>query len=97
MPHGFQWDYSRGQWVDTDGIARPEATRKQRRVLQRQASEMQTLRHKHKWQLYDSCERRRSRWKGKVPMLTAQEQKARPAQVGAIVCLATQVAAHLEQ
>ena len=75
-PHGFAWNHAEGQWISPDGQSRPEATRSQRRVQQRKASEVQTLRHKRKWELYDSCERRRRRHKGQDPVLTAQEQKA---------------------
>ena len=75
-PHGFEWEHAQGQWVDTDGNPRSEATRNQRRVQQRQESEQQTLRHKRKWELYESCERRRRRCKGEAALLTAQEKKA---------------------
>ena len=74
-PHGFEWHYAQGRWLDADGQLRPEATRSKRRVQQRNASEVQMLRHKRKWALYDSCERRYRRRKGEDFALTAQEQK----------------------
>jgi hypothetical protein len=75
-PAGYTWDHGIGIWLDGDGRPRPNATHNQRRVQQRQASEVQSLRHKRKWALYDSCERRYRRRKGEMPALTAQEQKA---------------------
>lgn len=75
-PDGYEWDHALGQWLDADGGPRPNATRNQRRVQQRQQSEVQSLRHKRKWQLYDSDERRYRRRKGAEPNLTAQERKA---------------------
>ena len=74
-PDGYAWDHAVGQWIDDDGVARPEATRSERRVQQRNASEIQKLRHKHKWHLYDSMERRRKRRNGEEPAFTAQERK----------------------
>lgn len=48
------WDSECGVWVNANGERRPEATRNQRRVQQRNASEEQMRKHKMKWQLYDS-------------------------------------------
>ena len=31
-PHGFEWHYAQGQWLDADGQLRPKATRSERRV-----------------------------------------------------------------
>jgi hypothetical protein len=76
-PHGFEWNHDQGIWIGTDGTTpRPDATRSQRRVQQRKASEVQTLRHKRKWQLYSSSERQRRRRKGEELALTVQERKA---------------------
>lgn len=74
-PNGYSWDHRRGKWLDDDGDQRPTATRNQRRVEQRDASAIQTARHKHKWALYDSMERRRKRRKGELPAFTVQERK----------------------
>ena len=75
-PDGYAWDDAAGQWLDGNGVPRPDATRNQRRVQQRNASEVQTLRHKHKWEHYESCERRYRWHRSDDPFLTAQEQKA---------------------
>ena len=76
---GFTWDGSSGRWVNDQGVARVEppagSSRNKRRVHQRRESEIQSLRHKHKWALYDSHERRRTRHKGNQPSLTAAERK----------------------
>ena len=60
-PDGYEWDEARGKWIDEDGDARPEATRNERRVEQRNASEEQTRKHKQKWELYGSHGRYRHR------------------------------------
>ena len=56
-PKGYRWDGERGVWVDAEGGVRPEATRNQRRVEQRNASPIQKLRHESKWKLYESAGR----------------------------------------
>ena len=74
-PAGYTWCHLRGKWFNVDGEPRPFATRNKRRVDQRDASEVQSLRHKHKWALYDSSERRSKRQKGIMPLLTSAEAK----------------------
>ena len=51
------WDHTSGCWKDKSGEQRPDATRNERRVQQRNDSEDQTERHKQKWELYESCGR----------------------------------------
>ena len=66
-PKDYSWDGERG-WVDAAGVVRPEATRNDRRVQQRNASAEQLQRHKDKYQLYDSGGRL---WQRKHPEAVA--------------------------
>ena len=52
-PHGYTWDNERG-WVDADDVVRPDASRNERRVQQRNKSAEQLERHRRKYELYDS-------------------------------------------